>query len=489
MGRLRTDSLLRQAQNAFGANQLGDARSLCAQVLELDKRNAGGLELMGKVAFAAGDMEEAAAHVLEFAALRPREPRAHLMLGEILTLQGKYPEAISRFDRALRLKPDHPKGITGKAEAFEKWGKRDKARKVLRPFLDSGAETPQLAIIQARLGLHDGEHEAVLDLVTRHLERGEAKGYALWNLRFLEGRALERMGRCDEAFAAYERANATVPVVFDADAWIEATDQVIEAFSPDRFETLPRTAHGSEVPVFVVGMPRCGSTLVETILDAHPEARGAGELAAMQHIVNSMAMDIGSNLPFPACIEDLEPEDVETLSRSYLDCLARIDAAARRIVDKYLHNYRHLGLIAVLFPQGRIIHCRRDPLDTCVSCWMQPLFPTIHRYAADLKSLGIAYLAYERLMAHWRDVLGIPMLEVRYEALVADPERVTREILDFCGLPWDEGCLHYYEAGRVVQTASYDQVNRPIYSSSVGRALSFEKHLGPLKAALKNQPG
>jgi hypothetical protein len=138
----------------------------------------------------------------------------------------------------------------------------------------------------------------------------------------------------------------------------------------------------------------------------------------------------------------------------------------------------------VLFPRARIVHCRRDPLDTCFSCFQTPLPPATHPWAHDLANIGAMYAGYQRLMDHWRNGLEIPMLEIRYEELVADQEGYTRRLIDFCGLDWDNRCLRFYEADRVVLTASYDQVNRPIYGSSIGRHRNFDRHLGPLKAAL-----
>jgi tetratricopeptide (TPR) repeat protein len=484
MGKFQDDALLSRAQSAFDAGRLPEARGICEQLLQRNDKNLDALALLGQVAFAQGLFEDAASHVLKLAALRPRDPRPQLMLGDIRTFQGRYDEAVTRYDRVLRAEPANTRAIESKADALERCGERAKAHALLQPFLEAGEETPEMAVTQARIDGHERNHQAVIDLLTRHLDRGQAGGVTVRGMCFHLGRALERTGRFDEAFAAYEKANAAVPSPFDAEAWIRYTDNLIETFSPQRFPLLPRAAGDTGLAVFIVGMPRCGSTLVETIISAHPETHAAGEFEAMHEIVGSISLTIGSDLPYPACVEDLEQEDVDTLSRAYLDRLSGLDREAKRITDKYLTNYRHLGLIAILFPRARIIHCRRNPLDTCLSCFAQTLMPATNPFACDLRNLGTAYLEYERLVAHWRDVLEIPMLEVQYEALVADQERLSRRIIEFCGLEWDERCLRFHEAGRVVQTASYDQVTRPVYSSSVGRYKGFEKHLGPLKEVL-----
>jgi tetratricopeptide (TPR) repeat protein len=484
MGALHSDVLLQRARQAFAANRMSQARNLCDQLIQRDKNNADAVAMLGRIALMKSRFDEAASHMLRAAALRPHEALPHLALGEIRTLQGRFDEAIAEYQKVLRLAPEHPMAIAGKADAYEKSGQRDKARALLQKLSETGQESAKLALIQARLDLHDGNYDAVIELINRHLTLGDTEGPILCHLHYRLGQALERTGRFDEAFTAYARGNGVIPTHFDPESWVQVIDATIESFSPPRFAHLPRASHGSKLPIFVVGMPRSGSTLVETILDAHPDVAAAGELPTMQRIINSISLDIGSTLPYPTCLEDLDQNDVDTIAGRYLDQLRAIDDQAKRIVDKYLHNYVHVGTLAVLFPEARIIHCRRHPLDTCFSCFQTPLPSATHAYSCDLGNLGIVYVAYERLMAHWREVLEIPMLEIQYETMVSDQERTTRRLIDFCGLDFDDRCLRFYEGERVVLTASYDQVNRPIYASSVGRYKNFEKHLGPLKEAL-----
>ncbi|MHC4220310.1 MAG: tetratricopeptide repeat-containing sulfotransferase family protein [Planctomycetota bacterium] len=484
MARLHDDVLFQRARNAFAGNKMDQARHLCEQLLVRNPNSPNAVAMLGQIALANNRLDEAATHMLRAAELRPNEALAYLILGEIRTFQGRHDDAIAQFDKALRCEPKNSMAIAGKADAYEKSAQRDKARALLRPYVEAGTETAQLATIQTRLDLHDRNYDAVIDLVNRNLERADAQGYILWHLYQNLGRALERTKRFDEAFAAYENGNRTVPSYFEPESWGQSIDAIIESFSPQRFAAIPRAAHDDRHPIFVLGMPRSGSTLVETILAAHPNVAAAGELTTMQELINSITLDIGSTLPYPVCIEDLDQNDVDTIAGRYLEQLRATDDQAHRVVDKYLNNYLHIGMLAVLFPHARIIHCRRHPLDCCFSCYQTPLSPSTHPYACDLGHLGAVFVAYERLMAHWRDGLEIPMLEIQYETLVSDQETLTRKILDFCGLDFDEQCLRFYEGDRISLTASYDQVNRPIYSSSVGRYRGFASHLGPLKDAL-----
>jgi tetratricopeptide (TPR) repeat protein len=484
MAGMQHNVLWQQAQRAAAAGRFDEARGCCEQILSAGGENADVRLTLGRIDLAQSRYASAAAHLQRAVTQRPGDAAAQLTLAEVLTFQGRFDDALARCDTVLRRDPDDPRAIARKAEALEKSGRRDEARALLGPLIEQGTETVQQAIVQARLDTDAKDYDAAINLTTRHIARQETLGRPFPNLYFLLGRALERSGRYDEAFEAYTRGNTAVLAPFDPASWAQVVESIIEAYTPQRFAAVPRAAHGSTRPVFVVGMPRCGSTLVETILDAHPDAVGAGELQDMDEIIGSIALDIGSSLPYPACIEDLDQADVDATAQKYLDRIAAIDPTAARVVDKHLGNFVNVGLLAILFPEARIIHCRRDPLDTCFSCFAAPLSPAAHPYTADLARLGAVYRQYERVMRHWRQALAIPMLELDYEALVSDQDKFTRRIVEYCGLPWDDRCLRYYETGRVALTASYDQVDKPIYSSAVGRHRHFDAHLGPLRDAL-----
>jgi hypothetical protein len=234
--------------------------------------------------------------------------------------------------------------------------------------------------------------------------------------------------------------------------------------------------------VFVLGMPRSGTTLVEQILASHPEVAAGGELAGLQIISRELPFRPGMARPYPECARDLDPEAAGVLAHDYLDRLARRFPEAARITDKMPVNFRYLGLIATLFPAARVIHCRRHPLDACFSIYAQG-FGDAHAYACDLGDIAFYYRLYERLMDHWRQVLPMPVHAVDYESLTADLETGARSLVDFCGLAWNDRCLKPHETRRRVGTASWSQVRRPVYRSSVERWRRFAPWLGELRAA------
>jgi hypothetical protein len=230
-------------------------------------------------------------------------------------------------------------------------------------------------------------------------------------------------------------------------------------------------------------MVRSGTTLTEQIISRHPRATGGGELRDIFRLALSLGLD-NSGREYTKRLLKLTPSEAKELANRYLAALERISADADRIVDKMPQNFLHLGLIALLFPKARIVHCRRDPLDNCLSCFTMHLKDHAHGYTADLTTLGLYYREYANLMSYWREVLPMPIYDLSYEALVEEPERETRRLIDFIGLPWDDACLSPQESALPVRTLSRMQVRQPIYKTSVQRWRRYERHLGPLKEAL-----
>jgi hypothetical protein len=251
-------------------------------------------------------------------------------------------------------------------------------------------------------------------------------------------------------------------------------------FAAERLAELPRADNRSEQPVFIVGMPRSGTSLVEQILSCHRGVHAAGELRDVGKLVASLGLRFqGEDDVLPG----LDSGSLNAAAGRHLERLRGLGGNAKRLTDKMPYNFLHLGLISLLFPRARVIHCLRDPIDTCLSCYFQN-FATGNFFSFDLGNAGLYYRQYERLMAHWRTVLDKPILEVRYEEHVAEPEKVCREMLDFLDLDWDPACLRFHESRRFTNTASRDQVRKPIYTSSSGRWQRYERHLGPLLEAL-----
>jgi hypothetical protein len=274
----------------------------------------------------------------------------------------------------------------------------------------------------------------------------------------------------DRAFAHWHEGNRMkrASIDYDADAAARHIALCAGRWPSVRAEEAASQAHISDVPVFVVGMPRCGSSLIEQILASHPGVHGAGELTRLRSL-----------------FEASEP-GAEPIADVALERLRRFSPHAARIVDKDLYNFLHLGVIHRTFPHARIIHCRRDPLDTCFSAYTK-LFVGDFGFAYEQRELGAYYRRYHALMAQWRSMLPArAFMEIDYETLVTKPREETRRLLQFLDLPWDESCLRFFENSRLVNTSSFAQVRQPIYRSSVGIGYSLRRHLRPLIEALED---
>ena len=477
------ETTLAQAVSLLSAGRVVEAQGLARQVLAANRRDHRAAAVLGQIATMLSRHQEAVTLLTGCVKLAPAEIDYHALLAEALTTQGRYREALSRYDKALKLDAAYPPAVAGKANTLTRSRKWAEAGALLEPFVAEGTEDASMAVVYARVAIHDGEAAKAIKVASRHTDDpvGEEVRRSLW---FDMGRAHEQSGSYDEAFEAYTRGNQVRPGRWDAAAHALRHDRIMTVFTPQLMTSLGDAGNQSQLPVFIVGMPRSGSTLIEQIIDAHPQAHGAGELLALPDVVASMNITIGSTLAFPDCVADLARGDLPSLGKSYLDQVRAMAPRVSRICDKQLASYELVGLIALIFPRARIIHSRRDPLDTCLSCYVQKFPPGSPAYTEDLHNLGLAYNAYASLAAHWRGLLGDRILEVDYEGLIEDQEGVSRRLIEYIGLPWDERCLRFYETGRAVTTLSHAQVDKPIYRGSIGRHKRFEKHLGPLREVL-----
>jgi tetratricopeptide (TPR) repeat protein len=419
--------------------------------------------------------------------IRPNYPEACQNLGKVLRDAEQLPEGLFWYRESVRLRPDAPKYRMNLALALLETGSALEAEGHLREYLRLIPDAP--AALGALIA-HDlyAETDPGIDQLMRRLEDPLERPDKAF-LHFTLGRLIDRAGRPEEAFTHFEEMSRIrrdlirgTALEFKPAEHTRLVDSLIALFTPEWFELHRDSGADTGDPVFIVGMPRSGSSLVEQILSNHPDVAGAGELRDIPRMVERLPARLGSSVPYPQLVEHLDPATVKSLAGEYLVHVRELAGGARCVTDKMLLNFLHLGFNALLFPGARVIHCRRDPLDTCVSCFTQ-FFRGIS-FTLDLRELGGYYRDYERLMAHWREVRPLPILEVVYEELVADVEHGSRQLVEFCGLPWDDRCLRFYENPRVVRTVSKSQIRKPIYTTSIGRSRRYGARLAPLIEAL-----
>ena len=431
-----------------------------------------------------GRHEEAVAQFRKVVAARPNDAHALHNLGSSLSALDDPTEALAAFELASAIIPDLPEVERGIGNALLQLGRLDEAR---AHFERAVALAPKVAAF----------HRAMADV--KHFEEGDPQLAALEELardeaslaakerielHFALAKAYDDLQRYGLAFDHMKKGNTLkrASTIYDEKAELAAMTAISKAFPSQVMQAKRGLGGSTDVPVFIVGMPRSGTTLVEQILASHPLVFGAGERPEFGHV---SGCGYGTR-PIPFDPASLSGEDLRGMAGRYLERLLPRAPSAKRITDKLPANFRLVGLIRLALPNARIIHVRRNPIDTCFSIYTKLFLDNIG-FAYDLGELGRYYSAYETLMTHWRAVLpaGI-MLEVQYEALVGDFEQEARRIVAACGLDWDERCLEFHKNERNVRTASAVQVRQPIYRTSVGRWRHYEEHLGPLIEALGN---
>jgi len=410
------------------------------------------------------------------------DPAFQVALADALRANGDVAEALALLEPLVAARPQAGVGRIALARALIADRRFADAADRLAPLLEARNVEAALVFAQVAVALDDRARAiAVLEEIRDKSDTpSEDRRAVLFELAKL----YDAEGRIDEAFVALRAGHALRSQAVPVTAHRGTTERLIRAFAEARFANFPRSSNDSDVPVFIVGMPRSGTTLVEQILAGHRDVAVAGELTVFDDLAQGLPARLGSSQAYPECVVGLSATALDALSREYVFQLERFGPGKRRIVDKLPHNFQNVGLLALALPRSKIVHCSRNPLDTCVSIYFQD-FGDRQAYARDLREIGMHYAEYRNLMAHWA-ALGIKMLEVRYEELVGDVTAGAQRLVEFLGLDWDPNCLNFHENRRAVQTVSAAQVRRPIYRSAVGRWQRYTQHLGDLKDALQS---
>ncbi|HEX4143943.1 MAG TPA: sulfotransferase [Pirellulales bacterium] len=451
---LRPD--LAEAHNNLGyaleqQGQLDNAAAEYRRAVALDPRLFQAHENLGNVARRQRKLDQAVVHYEQALVGRPDLAVAYNHLGNVLKEQGKFDDAAARYDQALALAPDRAEAHYDRAD--------------LKTFRTGDADLAALEAIA---------------------QGGRLPPDKMLYVHFALGKALDDVGDYRRGFEHLLQGNALKrrEVDYHEAAFHQTFRRIAERFDRELLDRVAAVGDRSPAPIFIVGMPRSGSTLVEQILASHPQVEAGDELPNLGQVVRSIGGAGGRAVPFPQSIENLAAEDWRRLGEAYLASLPTLGAGKTRITDKMLSNFAYIGLIRLILPAARIIHAVRDPVDTCVSCFSK-LFTAGAAFSYDLAELGRYYRMYGELMEHWRSVLPAgAMLEVVYEEVVDNVDRQARRLIDYCGLPWDDRCLTFHETGRPIATASNVQARRPLYRSSVARWRRYEEFLGPLLAEL-----
>ena len=471
------------AEVLFHSNKLKDTLLFLRRALDINSEDPKTHFLSGLTLMKNGEGELAIKSFETVINLAPNFGAAYNNIGSLLENSGRLDEAIKNYKEAIRIDANNIQAQNNLASTMIATGDMERAKKHL--FL---AIKTDPSYIEAHHNLSGLKKYKKSDQDLKNLKK-IAKDFIKLSpinqvrLHFILAKAHSDIGEHDRAFFYYQLANTKMRSNLEYNQKVaeKVNIDLINVFNIDYFGSDQILDNEDPTPIFIVGMPRSGSTLVEQIVASHSEVYAAGELTLLGDIIKSKIDK------FPVDLETLNKDELKNIGKDYLAEIKKIAPNAKRIVDKMPGNYQFIGIISKILPGARIIHTKRNPIDCCFSIYTRLFLEKVH-YAYDLGELGNYYKLYEDLMDHWRDLLsdGI-MIEVNYEGVVGDLEGEARKILDFIDLEWEGSVLGFHKQAGVIKTASAAQVRKPIYQTSIQRWRVYEKHLRPLIELLEQK--
>lgn len=512
--------MMARAAEHHQAGRLQEAEKICRQVLQNHPRHVDALRMLGLIAAAAGDLEEAE-HLLRQALARapdhasamfelgrvlkeldrheeaitvyrellkqqPENPKAYYRLGGVLGPAARTRESAAAYRRCIELAPTHVGAWLGLGHMLKTLGKQEEGVAAYQRCRDIEPDFGEAYYSLANLKTYrfsDGE----IAQMQQRLESSELEGISRVNFMFALAKAFEDRQDFETAWQYYEQGNATQRMLVNYDPVQTETvnDELVEFFNSDFIARSEGFGNPDAAPIFVLGMPRSGSTLVEQIIASHSQVEGTSELPYVGRVTRSLNRNRADGMKYPRVLNELEARHFHRLGQNYIDMAQMHRVEGRpRFIDKMPNNYPCVGFIHSILPNAKIIDARRHPLDACVGNLRQ-LYAKGQTFSYDQTDIGEYYLQYRRMMDHWDAVLPGKVLHVQYEDTVNNLETQVGRILEFLELPWEDGCLNYHDTERAVRTASSEQVRQPIYTSGVAFWKHYEPWLEELKEVLE----
>ena len=467
--------------------RLDDAIEAYRAAIDIQPDFAEALTNLGAALRDKGLPEEAVTAHRQAIKLKPGLAAAHANLGAALNDQGKLVEAEAAYRRAIALQPDFAAAHGNLGAVLMELGRLPQSRAALERAVSLAPRNVKHRYYLGELEPYTAGDRRLVTLEQIAQNAAQLSADARTELHFALGKAYDDLGQHAKAFAHWKEGNALKRrhVTYNERAELAAFDRIRAVFTPELLRARQFAGHPSSAPVFVIGMPRSGTTLIEQILASHPHVFGAGELNYFERATGGMRPRSGTAAVFPEAVREMTGEDFCALGARYVAEIEKLAPKARRVVDKMPGNFKYAGLIHLALPNAAILHTIRDPADTCLSCFSKS-FIEGQNYTYDLAELGRYYRHYQSLMAHWHACLPPGrILDIRYEDVVADLEGQAKRIIAHCQLTWDRRCLAFHQTERPILTASAAQVRQPIYNSGVGRWRMHEEALQPLLAELR----
>lgn len=466
----------------LNAQMLGKAKEALEQALEVDPTISEVQHGLGVYYMQRSDFDSAVPLLEEACKLKPSDTTCRVNLATSLQNLNRHDEALKHIERALKPDQSNPRALMAKSDILAQVGDMEAATRLVEGILKKDPTLGRAYDHYARMKKFTKEDAPFMKKAEKVLEKGMPPKERS-SLLFALGKMHDDCGEYDKAFSFFQRGNKLRETGFSFKDDQKIRKATLKAFTRRSIETYAEFGNPSEQPVFIVGMPRSGTTLMERIIASHPQGAGSGELLEIPDIAHKLLPMETLRNPAQHVRKELTPETSAEHAEGYLNILRQGHDDPKRVVDKMPGNARFLGLIKSLFPNATIIHALRNPLDSCLSCYFQN-FASLH-WTVDLELLGKTYVSYRNSMEYWQEVLPEGSIcEVRYEDLVEDPETHARRMIDACGLDWDPSVLEFYRKKGVVRTASIAQTRQKIYKTSRARWMNYAKHVEPLVAEI-----
>ena len=474
------DRLLK-AQEHAKANRFQQAAETLKPLLKKKKPGAGALHLMGSICEQQRQLSAALDYAIKANTAQPNDLSKMIVARSYRTM-GKTDECVQWANKILRNKPNDLMTIALIAGALEEAGRVDEAQAVLLSAIESAdGDLSKLPVmiqdVWSRLLVQRKQYPQAIELIDTVLNQVSNENNRT-GLFHLKAKACDRSKQYDLAWEAAELANAPGRLEYETELHSQQVDMLIDIWSKEHTDEFPITTCDSIAPVFVAGMPRSGTSLIDQIIDAHPKAAGVGELSSIETFAMALSKHYNPDEEPSKRFGEMGQKKWQQTAEAYIKHIVSVSPkGTERIVNKALGNNKLVGLIARLFPKTKIIHAIRDPRDVAISCFMGGFNNKMHPWTSTVEWTSHSWALSDRMMNHWKDTLDIEILDVHYEKLVADPENEFPRLIKFLGLDFDPACYGFHKSKRTVRTLSYDQVNRPLYTTSSGRHKNYESHI------------
>lgn len=481
-------ALYQQVLTLYQQGRFKEAEGICLQLLEKFPEKPELLFMLGNAELQQKRYDDALSHIQQAARINPDKYEYHLQIGIIYYSLNKNSEAIESYRRANTLKPGDEAILSNLALALKQDGVLAETESLYHQILTINPNQPKILFFLSNLKKFNRDDDNVLQQIRSLLHDDKLNVTDQGYLHFALAKALSDIQDHDASFSHLKQGNALVrsTLDFNLDKSRRLFDRIKTTFNAEFFSSLARSGSEDETPIFIVGMPRSGSTLTEQILASHPLVYGADEQIYFYNAAYTSTATLNKT-NFPEAAASLENHELKQIADHYLTSLRSHSDNHPHITDKMLGNIIHVGLIKMVFPRAKVIHCLRHPLDTCFSCYRHFFGTGILPYSYSLNELGNHYLLYRDLMRHWQQTLGGFILDIYYEDIVQDHIGQTQKILDFCNLPWDDACINFHRTARTVKTASLSQVRQPINRSGLDTWQPYQQHLQPLMTLLEQE--